>query len=389
LRILTIASMFLLLIAGEGALAASKQEGNQCKLEGDPSVVIQACTRIIEAGRETVQVRGAAYYSRANAYSEKGDQDRAISDYGQAIKLTPQDVSPVVDRGDAYVRKGDYDHAIVDFSHALSLCRQGLCSKAGERLAFANRGAAYLGKRDLDRAIADFGEAIRIDPGYVPSYSARGLAHLLKSDLDSAIKDYSDAIRLDPKSVDAYNSRAGIYQSKGDFHAAIADRSEVIALDPKNARMYFLRGVDNLYMGSLPKALADLTQASALNPKDAYTALWLDIVQKRSNLPSQLVEASKQIDMTSWPAPVIRLYLGQLTPDALMAAADDRNAETKQVRVCEANFYSGEHSLQAGAKDEAIRLFKVASDGCANEFVERPAANAELKALSADRRPNE
>ena len=142
---------------------------------------------------------------------------------------------------------------------------------------------------------------------------------------------------------------------------------------------YFRRAVANLYAGSLPKALADLDQASKLDPTYAYAAIWLDILNKRSNLPSPLAQAVTQIDMTKWPAPVIRLYLGQSTPTDVLAAADDPDEETKRGQVCEANFYTGELKLQQGAKEEAARLFRRAAADCPKGFDEWPAANAELR----------
>jgi lipoprotein NlpI len=87
--------------------------------------------------------------------------------------------------------------------------------------------------------------------------------------------------------------------------------------------------------------------------------------------------------MTKWPGPVIGLYLGQMTPKAVLAAADDPDANKKKGQVCEANFYTGELVLQRGAKDEARRLFRLAADDCPKNSDERSAANAELKALGA------
>src|SRR5262249_11484364 len=142
-------------------------------------------------------------------------------------------------------------------------------------------------------------------------------------------------------------------------------------------------GRANLLTGALPKALADINQAASLNPKYAYTALWLDIANRRSNLPSRLAEATKQIDMTRWPAPVIRHYLGELTAEALLAAADDRDANTKRDQVCEANFYTGELALQRGESDEATRLFRAAAADCPKTFMEYVGATAELKALAS------
>ena len=127
-----------------------------------------------------------------------------------------------------------------------------------------------------------------------------------------------------------------------------------------------------------------MTQSSALNPKYAYAALWLHIVDTRNNLPSRLAEAAKQIDMTKWPAPIIRLFLGQATPEALLATADDPDAKTKQRKVCEVNFYSAELALHRRAKDEATRLFRLAATECPESFTERAAARAELNALNAN-----
>ena len=111
------------------------------------------------------------------------------------------------------------------------------------------------------------------------------------------------------------------------------------------------------------------------------SSLGLYTVGKRSNLASQLPQAVAQIDMTKWPAPLIRLYLGQMTPESVLAAADNPDAKTKKGQVCEANFYSGELALQRDAKEEAVRLFRLAAADCPKTSTEWWAANAELKAL--------
>jgi lipoprotein NlpI len=239
----------------------------------------------------------------------------------------------------------------------------------------------YAAKGDLDRAMADYNEAIRLDPKLALAFNNRAIAYAEKGDLDRAIADYNEAIRLDPKYADAFNNRAIAYADKGDADRAMANYNEAIRLNPKLAVAFHFRGIANLYVGSLPKALADLSQASKLDPKDAYTALWLDIVNQRSNLPSRLLLQIAQIDMSKWPAPVIRLFLGQMTPKAALAAAADANANINKGQTCEANFYSGELALQQGAKDQATRLFRLAASGCPRGFVEFAAAKAELKAL--------
>ncbi len=141
------------------------------------------------------------------------------------------------------------------------------------------------------------------------------------------------------------------------------------------------RGREYLYNGSLAKAQGDFKQASELDPKDTYAALWLDLAQRRNNISSQLAQASTQLDMKAWPAPVIRLFLGESTPEEMLPAADDPDPKKEQGRVCVANFFSGELALLRGSKEEAARLFRIASNDCPRDFVEGTAADAELKAL--------
>jgi lipoprotein NlpI len=135
-------------------------------------------------------------------------------------------------------------------------------------------------------------------------------------------------------------------------------------------------------MGDMPHALAELTQANALDPGNAYMALLLDIVAQRSHLQSSLKDQSAKIDMTKWPAPVIRLYLGQLTPEAALAAADNADATTKRGQMCEVDFYAGELDLRQGRKDDARLRFERAARDCPQNFLESWFAVSELKALA-------
>ena len=337
--IILFAAPFLLAFDARAQLLS---QWGSCTENSDLDERIKACTALIRSGGETPKNLAVAYNNRGNAYGAKGDFGRAIADFNEAIALDPD--LPTV---------------------------------------YYNRATAYDDEGDLDRAIADFDEAIRLDPKFALAYNNRGSAFNAEGDFGRAIADYSAAIRLDPKYAAAYNNRGNAYSAQGEFGRAIADCSDAIRLDPKYALAYRTRGIAYFYSGDLAKALADVSQASKLDPKEAYSALWLDIVEKRDNAASSLAQAIAQIDMTAWPAPIIRMFLGQLTPAAVLAAANDPDAAKKKGQVCEANFYAGELALRASARDEAIRLFRLASRDCPKYFDEWGAANHELKALGA------
>jgi tetratricopeptide (TPR) repeat protein len=96
------------------------------------------------------------YYNRGESYRNKGDHDRAIADYTEAIRLDPQFAIAYNNRGVSYNGgKKDYDRAIADYTEAIRLNPQ-------YALAYNNRGNAYQAKGNQARADADFAEARRL-----------------------------------------------------------------------------------------------------------------------------------------------------------------------------------------------------------------------------------
>ncbi|MGB6253743.1 MAG: hypothetical protein WBF62_10855, partial [Bradyrhizobium sp.] len=159
-----------------------------------------------------------------------------------------------------------------------------------------------------------------------------------------------------------------------------------LSLDPKDPAAYFSRGIANLYGGSAAKAVTDFDQATTLDPKNSYAPLWREIAAQRDHQASRIADALGAVDVKAWPGPLIRLYAGQITPEAAMTAAQHASlsAEIRRGTMCEANFYSGELALQNGTKDIALPLLKKAVAECPRDFTEFAGAKAELKLNGAE-----
>ncbi len=154
-----------------------------------PDIRIAACTRNIQSGRFTGRNLAVAFTNRGLAYKRKGQWDRAIADYSEAIRLKSDDAQAFNNRGNAYFHKGQLDRAIKDYDDAIRL-QPDLAE------AFSNRGNVYRKKGRFDRAIKDYDDAIRFKPDNAQVFADRGLAYEKKGEPSQALLDFEKAYAL-------------------------------------------------------------------------------------------------------------------------------------------------------------------------------------------------
>jgi tetratricopeptide (TPR) repeat protein len=222
-------------------------------------VAIAGCSHAISSREFSGGILRVLYGNRGFAFEAKGNLDRAIADYDEAIKLDPLSLH-FYRRGGAYQAKGNYDRAIADYDEATKLDPK-------YAQAFQSRGNAFSRKRDLDRAIADFSEVIRLDPKYAYGFISRGNAYSDQRDYGRAIADYDEAIRLEPTKAESWNARCWARALAGQLQQAVPDCNESLRLEPNAAATLDSRGLVYLKLGDLDKALADYDAALKLDPK--------------------------------------------------------------------------------------------------------------------------
>jgi serine/threonine protein kinase/tetratricopeptide (TPR) repeat protein len=235
-----------------------------------------------------------AYNGRGQAYFKLKQFDKAISDYSDAIRIKPDFAEAYSNRAFAYTRLGQFDKALADcneairikpdfaeayknranphnslqqYEDALNDCNEAIRLKPDYAEAYANRATSYNGLKQYEKAIADCEEALRLKPGLFQAHVIRGTTYNFQGQFDKAVSDFTEAIRLQPDLADAYFFRGYSYINLKQYDAGIADSTEAIRLNPSFANAYNNRAWAHYCLNQYDACIADATQAIRLDPK--------------------------------------------------------------------------------------------------------------------------
>ncbi|PWL28108.1 MAG: hypothetical protein DCO96_09020 [Fluviicola sp. XM-24bin1] len=106
------------------------------------------------------------------------------------------------------LKKGEVDKAIFLYTEALNQAPND-CD------ILSDRATAFLHKKDKLRSMTDFNKAVELDPNYSFRYAARAFAKQNFGDLDGAVEDYRKAVELDPEDAVAQNNLGMLLEQQG------------------------------------------------------------------------------------------------------------------------------------------------------------------------------
>jgi tetratricopeptide (TPR) repeat protein len=204
-------------------------------------------------------------------------------------------IAALIASGKQTALRGDLDRAVRDFSEAIRI-------DPTYPDGYLARGETYFELGQTERAIADYSAALTHDPQQAAGFRARGMAHLYLGKNDLALADLSKAIELGEKDPQllapielfyARRSRGAIYDSKQQYDREIADCTVLIdsaAHDPllaealaanygttgtanAVAKLYRQRANALARTSNVERAVVDLTAAMELSSDRGYAAL--------------------------------------------------------------------------------------------------------------------
>ncbi|MEA2778862.1 MAG: hypothetical protein QOK29_406 [Rhodospirillaceae bacterium] len=354
-------------------------KGYEAAGRGDLDEALRLYSRAI-ASKKKLEAHNLAiaYLNRGSIYADKGQYEKAIADYGAALEQEPSLVDGYLARGRVYEETGRSGKAIDDYGAAIRLTPENV-------EAYDSRGRAYFGVGRLDKSLADFDAAIRLDPKIAVLYDHRGLVLYKKGRVDQAFADFNTALKLHPDYAEAFRHRGVIHHDRGEYDKSIADYDEAIRLQPDNAFAYDNRGRDKYLSGQFAGAAADFRQFLSSPVAGVYTLLWLHLAQARAGQAADaaLAQAAHGLDLSKWPGPIVRFYLGKLSAEQVRAEARTKDAKAQIVHECDMSFYLGEAKVLQGAREEAKRLLGDALARCPKGWAEHDGALADLRRLGS------
>ena len=186
-------------IPNSAVFAQISKEWSQCAGREGPvaDVIISGCSAVIQAGQDSPVRLATAFNNRGVAYRFKGEYDRALDDYNQAILRNPGFANAYNNRGIIHRIKGEYDLAIRDYDEAIWLDRNVPAT-------FYNRAIAYTDKQDYDRALGDFDTVLGFNDKNSLALYGRGVVKLKKGETQAGTADIAAAKSINPNVVEEF-----------------------------------------------------------------------------------------------------------------------------------------------------------------------------------------
>jgi tetratricopeptide (TPR) repeat protein len=196
------------------------------------------------------------YYDRAQAETYLGKVDNAIRDYDTVIMLDSSSAA-FMNQAYLYMQTHKTDKAMYDYGKALKN------TKDSTLLAdiYLSRGNAYLTLKQTKEAGDDFTQALTYNPHSWQSWLQRGSIYRFAKDYKNALIDLNEAYRLKPTDADILLLRGVIMYESGMFKESIAALKESAKVRKNNDTWYYLgmaemnTGHDSLARDYLTKLL--------------------------------------------------------------------------------------------------------------------------------------
>lgn len=303
-----------------------------------------------------------------------GKLERARKAFEAALELNPHS-------GPAHAGRAQVENAMMQFNDAVGDMDSAL-DEEPNNVGYLLMRIDILKNLHRERdALADVDRAIKLAPREAGLWSSRAeIDHELGIDAD-ANRDIARAYQYGADNQNVLRVRGELFLDEGDFDQAEKALDDATAHDPTDVSVRFARGRLRYYRENFAGAVEDLTFVEQRD-NDLYPSLWLFLARARLGLGvgEGFVRHIKGIE-GRWPAPVGRRFLGEISAEAMRAAAanDDQR--------CEADFYEAAFDRPSTPAEQTLAAMRKVYAECPAGYVEREGAFAAIRKLEPTKAP--
>lgn len=272
---ITLTGLFIMAVWGSSELAAGRHYGRAALRVLAASVLL---VLMIIARRQTgywidseklfshaIEVTRDNYMAHHNLgvfYEERGEDLKAITQYGEALRIRPRLTQAHLNIGRLLAGNGKPEEAMSHYVQALSLEPQS---------AKIHNDMGYFLEKEgkKDEAVSHYREAIRIDPEYSTAHYNLGFALISRGDVEGSVGHYREALRIDPYLTDAHVNLAVILSMQKRFDEAAIHYREALRIDPENVNAHYNFGIVLSAMGELEQSETHYREVLRIKPDHA------------------------------------------------------------------------------------------------------------------------
>lgn len=247
------------------------QQGKAYLDEQAYSLALQELTIAVKENPGSI----TAHCLKAAALAGLGQDDAAMQDFIEALKMDKKNPEVHRELGLFYLRRGSWEEAGQQFRQVLDVSPDDL-------MAHGNLGVCYMQVQQYRSASEHFQLVAKRDPINIEAHFNLGTVYELNEQFEEAALEYRRTIELNPRHFMAYVGLGKCMLREGDAKSAIALQKRAIEMFPKNYWSYLVLGAAYEQQGQNDKAEAAFRQAIKINPKDPGCRMILDRMLKKN-----------------------------------------------------------------------------------------------------------
>jgi len=278
-----------------------------------------------------------------DAYKKK-DFSTALSKYGKAIDLDPNEITYYLNTAAVHFEMKNYTECVSTCNKAIDVGRENRADFKHIAKALARMGNAYRKSGDLKNAKMAYEKALTehrtpdyklclseievelrkaeelayVNPEIAEEEKLKGNNFFKSGDFSNAVKTYTEAIRRNPTDPKIYSNRAACFTKLMSFDLAIKDCDKCIELEPNFVKAYLRKAKAHQALSQASKAMTAYEKALEIDPNcseaiDGYKACSISNNSNPEEVRKQAMNDPEVQKILNDPA--MRMILEQMQSD--------------------------------------------------------------------------